>query len=167
MGRLEVLLRRRELPGGSGGCGDGLASDKGKPESEGLLEKPVREGSSPLSRESPISNPLPEELTKKDFKGNSPSPNSGGGGGRKLTQEQAAALIIRVPKPPRRLQSSFATGLSQPSYGLSLRTQGGEIPLLLEELQAKLSKHLSLLDLPYRAELDSGVGGNVAPNLIL
>jgi hypothetical protein len=35
--RLEVLLRRRELPLGSGGCGDGLAPDKGKPESEGLL----------------------------------------------------------------------------------------------------------------------------------
>lgn len=67
-------------------------------------------------------------------------------------------LIIRVPDPRRRLQSSFAIGLSQP-YGLSLRTQGGEIPLLLEELQAKFSEHLSLLDLIYRAELGSRGGG--------
>lgn len=80
MERLEVLLRKRELPWDSSGCGD-VAPDKGKPESEGLLEKSVREGSSRLSRESPISNPLPEELTKKDFKGNFPSPNSWGGGG--------------------------------------------------------------------------------------
>lgn len=68
-------------------------------------------------------------------------------------------LIIMVPNPRRRLQSSFAIGLSQSNYGLSLRTQGGEIPLLLEELQAKFSEHLSLLDLTYRAELGSRGGG--------
>lgn len=63
----------------------GWFQTKGNLRVEGLLEKPVREGSSTLSRESPISNPLPEELTKKDFKGNSPPPMlaGGGGGGRK------------------------------------------------------------------------------------
>lgn len=58
----------------------GWFQTKGNLRVEGLLEKPVREGSSMLSRESPISNPLPEELTKKDFKGNSPPPTLAGGG---------------------------------------------------------------------------------------
>lgn len=88
----------------------------------------MREGSSPLSRESPISNPLPEELTKKDFKGNSPSPNSGGGGkkadpgaGRSVNHqgpqapEEASKLLCHrpltaqlwtFPKDPRRRNSS-------------------------------------------------------------
>lgn len=60
----------------------------------------MREGSSPLSRESPISNPLPEELTKKDFKGNSPSPNCGGGGGKKADLGAGCSVNHQDPQAP-------------------------------------------------------------------
>lgn len=59
------------------GGGDGLVTDKEKPESEGLSWENLW-GSSQLSRESLISNPFPEELTKKDFKGRLPPPTSEG-----------------------------------------------------------------------------------------
>ena len=104
-------------PGRIAGGGDGLAPDKEKPEREGLVCKNLREGGRKLSRESPISNPFPEELTKKDFKRSAPPPPPhppGRGEGRKLALEQAMTLIITVPNPRAGLQSSFAADPSQP-----------------------------------------------------
>lgn len=43
-------------PPRAGGCGDGLAPDKGKPESEGLSWRNLGGEQRGLSRESPISN---------------------------------------------------------------------------------------------------------------
>jgi hypothetical protein len=84
-------------------------------------------GAATLSRESPISNPLPEELTKKDFKGSFPSPISEGrkkagpGAGQNINhhcpqpQKEASKLFYRrplraqlwtLPKGPMRRNSS-------------------------------------------------------------
>ena len=75
--------------------GNGLAPDKEKPkrEREGLDCK-TWEGSGQLSRESPISNPFPEELTK-DFKGNHPS--LARRGGKNAGPGAAITLIITGP----------------------------------------------------------------------
>lgn len=122
------------------------------------------EGSSMLSRESPISNPLPEELTKKDFKGSCPSPISGG---RKKADPGAGHSINHhCPQPQKEASKLFCHRPCTAQLWTFPKDSRRRNSSLLSELQEKFSKHLSLLDLSSRAELGRGKK-NVAPNLVL
>lgn len=104
-----------------------MAPDKEKPEREGLVCKNLREGGRKLSRESPISNPFPEELTKKDFK-RSPPPRppapppvprggekAGPGAGHDINhhcpQSQSGASKLLCRRPFSTLVRCFPQGL--------------------------------------------------------
>lgn len=87
-------------------------------------------GSSKLSRESPISNPFPEELTKGDFKGSPPpSPLRGGKNARPRAGHD---INHHCPQPQNEASELFGhRPLTAPSWSFPQGLMGGNSSVAL------------------------------------